>query len=314
MIKKSYFFLFLLLVNHSVFAQELKTSVSKKNINVGEPFRVEFELLPNGDETIKFSPEKDSVLVFMLNDSTKQRDTAYFEVLSYSSPQKEKIQGKYYWKFGYELMGFEPGYFFFPPKQFVTNGKRQMSNPVLIPIALMEKDINVDLYDIEENFSELPSPFIENLKRVVLWSLLVVVLIVMAAIYYFLFYKKRAKSTNEGLIHAPNNKKEALHALNELMKKELWEKDQLKEHFTEISLITRKYLSKETRHSFMERTSLETQLILKKKGMNQSQLEPLGLILNVSDMVKFAQSSLGKEGIISVYQVTKKFIEEFEIR
>ena len=86
----------------------------------------------------------------------------------------------------------------------------------------------------------------------------------------------------------------------------------MKQHFTELSLIVRRYISKEMGNSYLEKTSLEIQLFLRKKGYREGLTKPLGLILNVSDMVKFAKSSVEKEGIFKVYKDAKSFIEKFE--
>lgn len=312
--KKLHFFFAFLVMSFSLFGQEIKTTTSKKNINVGEPFNIKFEVEISTKDEIKVQAEKDSLHVFKLNEETKAKEKAYITILNSSEPKQEKIQGKQYWIFNYEVIAFEPATFFLPPKKFKINGKSIESNPVMIPITLVKKIKDVEFYDIQESYTELPSPFFENAKQVVIWGLLIIIILVLGLLYYFLIYKKQHKE--EAIDSQPSGlerKKAALAELEKLMQQSLWEKDQLKEHFTEVSLITRRFLSHEMDQSFRERTSLETQLILRKKGLYESQLRPLGLILNVSDMVKFAKSSLGEEGVLSVYQETKKFIEDFQI-
>ncbi len=305
---------FLVIISHfSSLAQEMKTIVAKEKVLVGEPFAVKFELEVKPSDEKKIYPSFDSLLVFKVNNKSDQKDSSYFDIISNLDSRIEKIQGKIYWTSSYDVIGFEEGYFIIPPQEFKLNGEKVMSSPKMISLSLMTKKKDVDFYDIEESYTELPSPFYENMKQFVWWGLLVLVLIILGLLFYFFIYKKRSKE-EEFFPEPVDFKTSAIAQLDELMKKELWEKEELKTHFTEISFIARRYLSKETKQSFMEKTSLETQLILRKKGVHENQLKPLGLILNVSDMVKFAQSSLEREGIWSVYQETKKFIEDFNVR
>lgn len=313
MMKNTFFLLSLLFVAFLSNGQEIISKTNKKNIQVGEPFTLEFEFEIKSTDQVKFEPKQETIKVAKTNKEKSISDSASIDVLSFSSNPEEKIQGKYYWKGNYELICFEEGWYIFPPQTFVINGKTVQSSPELIIVDLVAKKKGVDIYDIEESFQELPSSFYENAKQIILWSVLVIALIAIGLLYYFFVYKKKPKEEKTEKKEL-TRKELAINELNILMKRELWEKEQLKEHFTQVSLIVRRYLSAEIGESLMERTSFETQLILRKKGFSEDKLKPLELMLNVSDMVKFAQSSIAKEGIFSIYQETKTFIENFEIR
>jgi hypothetical protein len=309
---KNTFFLAFIFLAFLANAQEITSRTNKKNIQVGEPFNLEFEIEIDSKDKIKFSPKKETIRVAKTNKEQSISDSATIDILTYSSTPNENIQGKNYWKANYEMICFEEGWYIFPPQEFIINGKVLQSSPELIIVSLVAKQKGVDIYDIEESFQELPSPFFENVKQILFWSILAIVLIALGLSYYFFVYKKKPKE-EKSIVKALTQKEMAINELNILMKKELWEKDQLKEHFTQVSLIVRRFLSAEIGESLMERTSFETHLILRKKGFSDEKLKPLDLMLNVSDMVKFAQSTLEKEGIFSVYQDTKSFIENFEI-
>jgi len=92
----------------------------------------------------------------------------------------------------------------------------------------------------------------------------------------------------------------------------MWRNNQEKEHFTELSLIIRRFLNEEFNNRFEGKTSFEIQMILRKEHFSSKQLNDLGLILNVSDMVKFAKSSVEEEGIQAIYLKAVEFVNENE--
>lgn len=312
MINKCIFFL-LFIISSSSIGQEIKTNTNTENLHVGEPFTLEFEMEIHPEEELNWITKKDSIRLVRTNKEKSISDSTAFEILGESSFEKEKIQGKTYWKGRYTLIGFEEGWFILPPQKFTFKGKTILSNPKLIILSLLEKKKDLDIYDIEESFEELPSAQKEFVQKTLFWLLILVALIGLA--YFILRYIKKTKpATPESDTNTENAKDIALSELTALMEKELWEKEELKMHFTEVSFIVRRYLTKVFDQSFLERTTEETDLILRKKGVDTQKLKPLELILNVADMVKFAKSSVNKEGIFAIYQKTKNFIEEFENR
>ena len=62
-------------------------------------------------------------------------------------------------------------------------------------------------------------------------------------------------------------------------------------HYIELSFILRKYLSERFGIHLLEKTTIEAQLILKQYGLSEKLLSEIGIILNGSDMVKFAKSA-----------------------
>ncbi len=94
----------------------------------------------------------------------------------------------------------------------------------------------------------------------------------------------------------------------------MWRNGLEKEHFTELSLIVRELLNNQYKNQFVGKTSFELQLILRKEHFSAQLLNDLGLILNVSDMVKFAQSSVEEDGIQAIYAKAVEFVNEMEKR
>lgn len=312
--KKTLIFFLFVWCFTSGFSQEVKTTLSKAKVELGEPFQIRFELEIKAKDKISFNPQTKQVAILKNIKNSLQKDTVFLDITGPFEEKNEKIQGKLYWQGNYTVTCFEEGMFVVPPSAFRLNGKAIMSNPVLLVVHLVPKKENVDLYDIEETFTEIPSPFYEQVKRIISWSLLFLLVIAIVIFFIVFLRKQKTKPVEEVRPSQADLKSAAIAELNVLMRKELWKNDELKTHFTELSLIVRRYLSKELGHSFLEKTSFEIQFLLRNKNYPERWLRPLGLILNVSDMVKFAQSSLQQEGVFSIYDEAKKFIEEFDLR
>ncbi|MDG1346921.1 MAG: BatD family protein [Crocinitomicaceae bacterium] len=302
-----------ILLGFSPVSYGVEAKANKKNVQVGEQFQVKFEIQIASNKTVVFQPEKTVLKAVRTNRSTNKQYTIELDVTGFFLEERDKIQGKEYWIGTYTLTSFEEGIIVIPKFKFNVNGKALSSNPVMIFVDLMPVDKKVDLHDIEENFIELKVPFFEKYERIIWWLVLIAVLGILVAAYFLFLKKMKPEKAEEEIVLTTNERRGvAIAQLTALMEKELWAKDELKQHFTELSLIVRRYISKEMGTSYLEKTSLEIQLFLRKKGYREGLIKPLGLILNVSDMVKFAKSSVEKEGVFKVYQDAKSFIEEFE--
>ena len=310
---KNLLLIFAVLLVAIVSNAQVVSATAKKSVQLGEQFSVKFEIEINSNKKVEFQPEKATLKVARTDRVTNKQDTIDLEVTGFFLVERDKIQGKEYWIGTYTLTSFDEGIIVIPPTKFKANGKTLSSNPLLIFVDLMPVNKKVDLHDIEENFVEIKVPFFEKYEQEILWLVFIAVLGILVAIY-FIFLKKFKPQKVEEVIEISTNERrtQAITELTTLMEKELWAKDELKQHFTELSLIVRHYISKEMGNSYLEKTSLEIQLFLRKKGYREGLIKPLGLILNVSDMVKFAKSSVEKDGIFKVYQDAKSFIEEFE--
>ncbi len=84
---------------------------------------------------------------------------------------------------------------------------------------------------------------------------------------------------------------EALQKITLLERKRLWEKDQLKEHYAELSLIVREYLEKRYGIPALESTTTEIEHLLKTTDFPRVLNLAIQDLLSKADLVKYAQSS-----------------------
>ncbi|MEO6760100.1 MAG: hypothetical protein ABIO24_11655 [Saprospiraceae bacterium] len=84
---------------------------------------------------------------------------------------------------------------------------------------------------------------------------------------------------------------EALQKITRLERKRLWEKDQVKEHYAELSLIVREYLEKRYGIPAMESTTMEIEKLLKTTDFPKTLNLAIQDLLSKADLAKYAQSS-----------------------
>ncbi len=83
---------------------------------------------------------------------------------------------------------------------------------------------------------------------------------------------------------------EALQKITLLERKRLWEKDQVKEHYAELSLIVREYLEKRYGIPALESTTMEIEQLLKTTDFPRVLNLAIQDLLSKADLAKYAQS------------------------
>lgn len=293
-------------------SQKTESKLSMNTITLGEEVKYTLEIECNRNDKITYSPNKNSIVALRASSSKNTPDSLKLEILSPFHYKKENIQGKTYWTGEYSLICFDTGYLILPPITVHLNKKPVEMPPVLLRVNLMAKNKNIDLYDIEENFSTIPEPatdWLGGIKTIGLW---LVLLACIGALVYFVFFYKNEKVSTALSVRNRTPQEKSKDELTILMKKQLWRNGQEKEHFTELSWIIRRFLNEEFNNRFEGKTSFEIQLILKNEHFSSKQINKLGLILNVSDMVKFAKSSVEEVGVQTIYQKALEFINDTE--
>ena len=84
---------------------------------------------------------------------------------------------------------------------------------------------------------------------------------------------------------------EALQKITLLERKRLWEKDQIKEHYAELSLIVREYLEKRYGVPALESTTMEIEQMLKTTDFPRTLNLAIQDLLSKADLAKYAQAS-----------------------
>ena len=96
--------------------------------------------------------------------------------------------------------------------------------------------------------------------------------------------------------------------LEDLQKKELWQRGEVKEYHSELSLILRNYLEQRYRIQALESTTSEILNALRHSGFNSQEVEELEWLLQTTDLVKFARTEPSAAFHEEAFASVKNFI------
>ena len=249
--------LILLLINSKAWSQ--KISVDTNIIFVGQQAEIE---ISNNIKNSEFWPNFNDTLVKGLEIVQSDFDTLSEEII-------QKII----------ITSWDSGSYYIPPVKFSATSK---SNALVINVLLLDIDANSELKDIK-------GPLDDNIGWSDIWPWLVLILIILLSIFTYkkYFNKKKKTVVVKKNIQIPAHIL-ALNSLKKLENKKLIDKKDIKEYYSSISEIIRRYIENRFNFPALELTTYEilniiTAIIKKEESIS------LKNILEISDLVKFAK-------------------------
>lgn len=274
--KKQIFFL-LLLISTTIFAQQkrVETSIDTTKNKIGAEFKL----------TLKTSVDTLSKVVF-----PNLKSFGKLEVIQSYAVDTVKNNDRYELIKKYGLTQFDSGRYVIPGVKILINDKAYLSDSIAVEVANVQVDtLKQKMYDIKDIQSA--NDTIGNWWKYLLG--LVVVLGIGAGIYWYLKNKQK-KKIEEEIYKTPIEKATSL--LNNLEKKELWQKGEIKEYYSELTDIARNYIEEAIEIPAMESTTseliagLRAASVKKKMTLSPETIENLERVLKQADLVKFAKS------------------------
>ena len=268
--------LYILLFSSSLFAQKVTTSIDSTKKKIGAEFQL----------TLKTEVDTTTKVVF-----PKNKFFGRLEVLESYKIDTVKKGSRYELIKKYGLTQFDSGKYQLPSLPVIINGKKVFSDSINIEIADVKVDtLKQKMYDIK-NIIEVDKP-IGN------WWIYLLILILIASIGYLVYYfikKKHAEPKPEVIVFTSPIEK-ATSLLQELETKELWQKGEIKDYYSELTDIARNYIEEEIKIPAMESTTseliegLRNAARQKKLNLSNETVENLEKVLKQADLVKFAKS------------------------
>jgi flagellar basal body-associated protein FliL len=262
------------LITSSVFSQKVATAIDTTKNKIGAQFTL----------TLRTHVDTVSKVIF-----PKATSFGQLEVIRDYKIDTVKKGAQYELIKKYGLTQFDSGRYTIP-KLRVKIGKNEVfSDSLLVEVANVGVDtLKQKMYDIKPIY-EAPS------DKSWIWKLLLGLLLLAligGAIYWFI-KKNQKKKVEEEVYKTPIEKATSL--LNILEKKELWQKGEVKNYYSELTTIARTYIEETIEIPAMESTTAELIEALKqaskKKKMKLSQeaIQNLEGVLKQADLVKFAK-------------------------
>ena len=205
------------------------------------------------------------------------------------------------------IQSFDSGMWVIKPIPYVVNGDTAYCNQLslkVLPVNVSQmKDIN-DIKPVED----VPFNLLDWLPDY-WWAWLLALLLTAAGIWvYRKYYKKGINPLKPSKKRLPPYE-EAIINLRNLKDAQLWQQGQEKEYFTGLTDILRVYIDRRFHINAVEMTSSQIIDTLKKNDETKAVNEQLEMILEVADIVKFANARPLADDNEVAYQRAVNFVE-----
>ncbi len=297
-----------ILIGFTGLSQKLSAHVSNEKILVGEQTTLTYRVTTSKSDSINFEPQRDEILSRLITSDALNKEGTAFEIIVAFEDTVVLKGSKQQWTGKYVVTAWDSGLFLLPGPNIIISDSTMTFDDLVIDCRLTAQKKGVDLYDIRENYAEIPGEpfdFVKFIKTNWWWILLILI-----ALIGGFFYLKRRGVEEEEEVEKISLKKRTLIAIEALENEKMWERDKLKEHFIELSYILRSYLTARYGISFLERTTFQSKRILSDKGLEDDTIDVIIRILSRSDMVKFAKSKPDVVEILKISAMAKQIIAE----
>lgn len=299
---------FILIASSSI-SQVLKGNLSKRKVLIGEPITLTYSIETDASSTISFEAELREIEVQTKTGGVLNSDGKKVEIREPFLDTFTLQNGNKQWAGQYTIVVWDSGTFIIPGPKVIVDDSTLHFQHLEIYANLSAKKSGIDLYDIREEYADIPPE--ESAILVFLKNYWWIGLILIAFIVLIVFLVRRNKpAAPVKIVKAMSLKERTLMAIDALEKEKLWEKDRLKEHFIELSYILRSYLTVRYDISILEKTTFETKALLSQNGLNDDTVDTIVRILSQSDMVKFAKSKPELVEILKISTLARQIVAE----
>ena len=262
---------------NTLYGQHLTVSWSTDSCQIGEQVQLRLRLT-HAPKQVVYRPLEGEVSCGLIIDSSSLTQKGTMELLQFSDSTFSR-KGVRTWEGTYTVTAWDTGIYQFPLLRVVLKDSTYEAVPPSITVSFVKKHV-------DDEIDEVPvEPFTDRwwwFKKY--WWL---VFIPVLAIVILLVRKRNSVKRFREL----SLKQRTMIAFEALKKQAFWKKDRINEHYIEFSFLLRSFLSARYELNLMERTTVETLLLLKAKGIPEDTLQRIRQLLQESDMVKFAQNT-----------------------
>jgi len=269
-------YILFLFIKFSLCAQpKVTTSVNTAKNKIGAEFKLTLKTDVDTLSKVKFPEAK---------------NFGALEVIQSYKTDTVKNGGRYQLIKSYGLTQFDSGKYVIPRIPVLINGKPAFSDSIKVEVNNVKVDtLKQKMYDIKD-IAQAESPMGT-------WWIYILALLSIAAAGFFIYKYIRKKQSEpkveEVVFKSPIEKATTL--LQQLERKELWQKGEIKHYYSELTDIARNYIEEEIKIPAMESTTSELieglRMAAKQKKLKLSSetVENLETVLKQADLVKFAK-------------------------
>ncbi|PBI92513.1 hypothetical protein BSF41_09970 [Flavobacterium sp. ACN2] len=271
-------YIFLLLFSTMIFAQQkpVETSIDTTKNKIGAEFKLTLKTVVTSTSKVEFPKLKNIGPLEVIQSypiDTVKKDATNYELIK---------------KYG--LTQFDSGRYTIPRIKILIDKKPFYSDSIKVEVAAVKVDtLQQKMYDIKDI-----SSVDEGMGNWWIYTLIILAILGIGAFVYWYVKKRQLKKIEEEVYKTPIEKATSL--LNNLEQKELVQKGEIKEYYSELTDIARNYIEEAIHIPAMESTTSELIAAIreastkKKMTLTPETVENLERVLRQADLVKFAKS------------------------
>ncbi|BDU23884.1 hypothetical protein FLGSB24_06280 [Flavobacterium sp. GSB-24] len=261
-----------------IFAQQkpIETSIDTTKNKIGAEFKLTLKTVVTSTSKVEFPKLKNIGPLEVIQSypiDTVKKDATNYELIK---------------KYG--LTQFDSGRYTIPSIKILIDKKPFYSDSIKVEVAAVKVDtLQQKMYDIKDI-----SSVDEGIGNWWIYTLIVLAILGIGAFVYWYVKKRQLKKIEEEVYKTPIEKATSL--LNNLEQKELVQKGEIKEYYSELTDIARNYIEEAIHIPAMESTTSELIAAIreastkKKMTLTPETVENLERVLRQADLVKFAKS------------------------
>lgn len=305
-------FIFLVLLNAALFGQDIKVKSSTDTTSYKVGDYINYTLRIEYDKTI-------GILTPQIKDSLKAAD-----ILKLDTAVTKEENGRIVTTIKAILSKYDSAVVNIPPiaikyrtlkspnEKLSPNDstlKTILSYPVTVFVHTLQVNPHAEIKDVKDPV-KVPLPWL----LIIFWFVIGSVVLAVALLLWLWFKKTKEKKLAETPKIVLPAHIEALSALTELEKKQLWQKGMVKEYHSEITEIIRAYFERKFDLPALELTTTEVNLQLKQRSRAASIIDITNDFLNNADLVKFAkfkpENSVNEEMMKQSVEIVNRTADE----
>lgn len=205
------------------------------------------------------------------------------------------------------IQSFDSGMWVIKPIPYVVNGDTAFSNQLSLKVLPVDVSRLKDINDIKP-VEQVPFRLLDWLPDY-WWAWLLALLFIAAGIWIYHKYYKRGINPLKPVKKRLPPYEEAILNLQNLKAAQLWQRGQEKEYFTGLTDILRVYIDRRFDINAVEMTSSQIIDTLKRNDETRAVNEQLEMILEIADIVKFANARPLADDNEVAYQRAVNFVE-----
>ena len=286
---------FLLLVSTLTYSQKVSVAIDTTDIRIGEQFL--FKIVIKDTANVIF-PEK-------LENLTKLEVVKDIKIDTFKNSLIKK----------YLMTGFDSGAFYIPTQQIFIKNRAYLSDSVLINVATVSVDTTKQKMFPIKSIQTEPLVY-DDFKPYLIWVVLALLLI--GLLIYYLKTRKKPETKEIDTINTLPPFEEALEKLQELDNKLLWQNNEIKKYYSELTEIVRVFIEKELEIPALEITTFELVSMLsdynnpKNINITKETVRKLDALLQEADLVKFAKSTPLSHEIEEDRRIAEKVLNDLK--